>query len=207
MNAVGIASAVLAGFDWGGRVACILSALWPERVKGLVCDGYSIQNMAKSLEPQPPEKESQYWYQCYFHGERGRARLATYRRELCRLLWKTWSPNWDFDADTFGRTAESFDNPDFVEVAIHSYRHRFGLAPGDPSLEMTEAQLASRPPISVHTITLHGGGDTVTPPFISERALSLFVSTCERRIIPSIGHNLPQEAPYVFAEAVRSLLP
>ena len=206
MNAIDIPSAVLAGFDWGGRVACIVSALWPERVQGLVSDGYSIQNIAKSGEPQLPEIESQYWYQYYFHGERGRAGLATYRRELCKRLWETWSPNWKFDSATFDRTAKSFDNSDFVEVVIHSYRHRFGLAPGDPSFEMTEVQLASLPAISVPTITLHGAGDTVTPPSISEHDLPFFISTCERRIIPSIGHNLPQEAPHAFAKAVQSLV-
>jgi pimeloyl-ACP methyl ester carboxylesterase len=206
MNAVGISSAVLAGFDWGGRIACIASALWPERVKGLVSDGYSIQNIAKSGEPLPPETESQYWYQYYFHGERGRAGLTTYRRELCEKLWNTWSPNWNFDSATFARTAASFDNPDFVEVVIHSYRHRFGLTPGDPLLDVTEAKLATIPSISIPTITLHGAADTVTPPSISECDRSFFTSTYERRVIPSVGHNLPQEAPHAFAEAVQSLV-
>ncbi|MCI4566641.1 alpha/beta hydrolase [Lysobacter sp. CFH 32150] len=206
MDALGIPSAVLAGFDWGGRAACIVAALWPERVQGLVSDGYSIQQIATSAEPQPPDVECRYWYQFYFHGERGRAGLTTYRRELCKRLWEVWSPQWQFDAATFDCTAMAFDNPDFVEVVIHSYRHRFGLVPGDPTLEATEARLASLPPISVPTITLHGAADTVTPPALSEHDQPFFTSTFESRIIPSAGHNLPQEAPHAFAEAVRALV-
>ena len=126
--------AALAGYDWGGRAACIVAALWPERVAALVSiGGYNIQNIARSGEPAAPDREYRLWYQWYFHTERGNAGLAANRRPLCRLLWELWSPNWRFDDATYERTAASFDNPDFVEVVIQSYRHRFGLAPGDPA--------------------------------------------------------------------------
>ena len=150
MDALAIPSAVLGGYDWGGRAACIVAALWPERVRGLVsCGGYNIQDIAGSARPQPPESEYRHWYQYYFHGERGRAGLAQNRRELSRLLWRLWSPNWRFDDATFERTAEAFDNPDFVDVVIQSYRHRFMLASGDPALEKTETLLAARPKITM----------------------------------------------------------
>src|SRR5262249_56301184 len=148
MGALDIRSAVLGGYDWGGRAACIVAALWPERVRGLVsCGGYNIQGIAASSRPQSPEVEYRYWYQYYFHGERGRAGLTQNRRELCKLLWRLWSPNWRFDDATFERSAAAFDNPDFVDVVIHSYRHRFMLAPGDPALEPTELRLAALPKI------------------------------------------------------------
>src|SRR5215813_9159051 len=133
MDALDIRSAALVGYDWGGRAACIVAALWPERVRGLVtANGYNLQNIPDSVKPRPPEQEHRAWYQYYFHTERGRAGLAANRGELTKLLWRLWSPNWKFDDATFERTAASFDNPDFVEVVIHSYRHRYGYAPGDP---------------------------------------------------------------------------
>src|SRR5262245_35179319 len=133
LDALALPSAMLAGYDWGGRAACIVAALWPARVRGLVtCGGYNIQDVAGAAAPQPPEQEHRLWYQYYFHTERGRAGLAANRRALARLLWRLWSPNWEFDDATFERSAASFDNPDFVEVVIHSYRVRFGYAPGDP---------------------------------------------------------------------------
>lgn len=202
MEALELPPAILGGFDWGGRAACIAAALWPQRVRGLVCDGYSIQELAAAGRPQPPEVEQRYWYQFYFHGERGRAGLAAHRRELCRGLWRAWSPDWAFDAATFERSAVAFDNPDFVEIVIHSYRHRFGLAEGDPALAELEAKLAALPPIPVPAITLHGGADTVTPPEISEGEDAFFLARRARRVLPGIGHNLPQEAPQVFADAV-----
>ena len=145
MDALGIGRAALAGYDWGGRAACIVSALWPERVRCLVsCTGYNIQNIARSVEPAPAEQEHRFWYQYYFHTERGRAGLTKNRRDICRLLWKLWSPDWAFDEATFEKSAVSFDNPDFVDVVIQSYRHRYGYAPGDPALAGIETR-ARRP--------------------------------------------------------------
>jgi pimeloyl-ACP methyl ester carboxylesterase len=204
LNALALPSAVLA--DWGGRAACIVAALWPERARGLVsCGGYNIQDFAGSAVPQPPELEHRHWYQFYFHGERGRAGLAAHRRELGRLLWRLWSPSWTFDDATFERTAAAFENPDFVEVVIHSYRHRFGLVPGDPALEETERRLAARPPITVPTVVLHGGDNAVSPASSSERHARFFTGRYARRLIPGVGHNVPQEAPREFAEAILSL--
>ncbi len=207
MDALGISRAVLAGYDWGGRAACIVAALWPERVHGLVTGvGYNIQNIAAASKPQPPENEFRHWYQYYFHGERGRAGLAQNRREMGKLLWKLWSPNWHFDDATYERTAASFDNPDFVEVVIHSYRHRFGLVPGDPAVEDIEQRLAAQPRIGVPSIALDGGGDGVMPLGGSQRHDRFFAAQYERRVIPLVGHNLPQEAPQEFAAAVSSLV-
>ena len=207
MDALSIPKAVLAGYDWGGRAACIVGALWPERVQGLVsCTGYNIQNIAASTKPLPPEREHRLWYQYYFHSERGRAGLETDRRALCRLLWQLWSPTWRFDQATFERSAASFDNPDFVDVVIQSYRHRFALVPGDPAAEPVERQLAAQPPITVPTIVLHGADDGVGPAEESERHARHFTARYERRVIPGAGHNLPQEAPGAVVEAVRALL-
>ena len=146
LDALGIQKAVLGGYDWGGRAACVVSALWPERVAGLVsCAGYNIQDIPNSLKPADPEQEARYWYQYYFHTERGRNGLTQKRREISRLLWKMWSPTWAFDDATFDRTAVSFDNEDFVDVVIHSYRHRTGYAAGDPRYAPVEARLAAQP--------------------------------------------------------------
>ena len=159
LDALEIRKAVLAGYDWGGRAACVVSALWPERVAGLVsCTGYNIQDIPNSSKPADPEQEARLWYQYYFHTERGRNGLIQKRREICRLLWKMWSPTWAFDDATFERTAASFDNEDFVDVVIHSYRHRFGSVAGDPRYASVEARLAAQPKIDVPTINLHGGG-------------------------------------------------
>ena len=164
MDSLKISEAVLAGYDWGGRAACILAALWPDRVRALVsAGGYNIQDIPGSIRPQIPENEYRYWYQYYFHSERGRAGLSKNRRELCRLLWRLWSPIWKFTDDDFNQTAISFDNPDFVDVVIHSYRHRFGLVPGDPSVEETEQRLTKLPKISVPSISLDGLDDGVAP--------------------------------------------
>lgn len=206
LDALEIPNAVLAGYDWGGRAACIVAALWPERVRGLVsCGGYNIQDVAGSSKPQPPETEHRLWYQYYFHGERGRAGLTQNRRDLCKLLWRLWSPSWRFDDATYERTAASFENPDFVDVVIQSYRHRFGLAPGDPSVETTEQRLARRPPITVPTIVLHGGDNGVAPVRGSEGHAPSFTGEYERRVIPHVGHNVPQEAPRELAAAILSL--
>ena len=203
MDALSIDRAVLAGYDWGGRAACIVAALWPARVQGLVSGGgYNVHDIPNAGKPAAPEDEHRYWYQYYFHGERGRAGLQQNRRALCRLLWKLWSPNWQFDEATYERTASSFDNADFVDVVIHSYRHRFGLVPGDPAVEDTERQLTRRPRISVPSIALDGGGDGVTQADGSARHTPFFTGRFERRVIPLVGHNLPQEAPREFAAAV-----
>jgi pimeloyl-ACP methyl ester carboxylesterase len=206
MDALGIGKAILAGFDWGSRSACIVAALWPERVRGIVCGaGYIIQDIARSLEPAPPEAERRYWYQYYFHNERGRRGLEKNRRELCKLLWKLWSPTWRFDDATFEHTAGSFGNPDFVDVCVHSYRHRYGLAPGDPAVEDTERKLAALPPITVPAVALHGADDGVTPAGSPESQAHFFKGRYERRVLPGVGHNLPQEAPKEFAAAILSL--
>jgi pimeloyl-ACP methyl ester carboxylesterase len=207
MDALGISRAVLAGYDWGGRAACIVAALWPERVRGLVTGGgYNIQDIPGAGRPQAPENEFRHWYQYYFHGERGRAGLEQNRHELCRLLWKLWSPNWRFDDATYERTAQSFDNPDFVPVVIHSYRHRFGLVPGDPAVEDIERQLITQPRIAVPSIALDGGGDGVMPLGGSQGHDRYFTARYERRVLPLVGHNLPQEAPREFTAAVLSLV-
>lgn len=207
LEALSLRPAVLAGYDWGGRAACVVAALWPERVRGLVsCGGYNIQDIAASGTPQPPEAELRYWYQYYFHGERGRAGLARYRHELGKLLWRLWSPSWSFDDATYARTASSFDNPDFVEVVVHSYRHRFGLTAGDPAVEPTEKQLATRPRIRVPTVVLHGHDNGVAPVTTSEHHAASFTGPFERRVIPHVGHNVPQEAPEEFAAAVLSVI-
>jgi pimeloyl-ACP methyl ester carboxylesterase len=206
MDALGIGRAILAGYDWGGRGACIVSAVWPQRVIGLVsAAGYAIQDIAGAAEPAAPEQEFNYWYQYYFHGERGRKGLVRNRRGIAKLLWRLWSPNWRFDDATFERTAASFDNPDFVEVVLHSYRHRYGLVPGDPAYEATEVLLAKLPPIGVPTVVLHGAENGVHPVAGSARHERHFTARYERRVIPVAGHNVPQEVPAEFAEAVLSL--
>jgi pimeloyl-ACP methyl ester carboxylesterase len=206
LDALGLERASLAGYDWGGRAACIVAALWPERVAALVSiGGYNIQNIAQSSEPAAPDREYRLWYQWYFHTERGRAGLAANRRPLCRLLWQLWSPNWRFDDATYERTAASFDNPDFVEVVIQSYRHRFGLAPGDPSLEAIEDRLAAQPLITVPTIVLHGACDGVSLPESSEAHVRFFTGPYQRRVMPVAGHFLPQEAPLAVVDALSEL--
>jgi pimeloyl-ACP methyl ester carboxylesterase len=207
MDALGLRNAALVGYDWGGRACCIMAALWPERVSGLVSAcGYNIQDIAGSVRPLPPDQEHRYWYQYYFHTERGRAGLAANRRELCRLLWRLWSPHWTFDAATYERSAASFDNADFVDVVIQSYRHRYGYAPGDPAVEAIEHRLAAQPPIGVPTVVLHGEGDGVTPVETSRGNARFFTGPYRYQTIPLAGHNLPQEAPAAVTEAVLELL-
>lgn len=207
MNALGLGRAVLAGYDWGGRAACIVAALWPERVRCLMsCTGYNIQNIARSVDPVPAEQEHRFWYQYYFHTERGRAGLTKDRRDVCRLLWKLWSPEWAFDEATFEKSAISFDNPDFVEVVIQSYRHRYGYTSGDPALAGIEERLAAQPKITVPTINLHGGHDGVGPAPQVDGNAKFFTGAYERRLIPHVGHNVPQEAPSDTVAALRDLM-
>ena len=206
LDALGIDSALLAGYDWGGRAACVVAALWPARVRGLVTiTGYNIQNIARSGEPADAAQEQRYWYQWYFHTERGRAGLAQNRRDIARLLWRLWSPNWQFDETTFAASAASFDNPDFVEVTIQSYRHRYGNAPGDPAYAELERSLAAQPAINAPTIVLHGLCDGVQPASQSADAARHFSAHYERRLIPDAGHFLPREAPLAVVQAIRAL--
>jgi pimeloyl-ACP methyl ester carboxylesterase len=207
MDALNIPSAVLGGYDWGGRAACIVAALWPERARGLVsCNGYNMQNIAASARPAPPETEHNFWYQYYFHGERGRAGLKANRHAYCKLLWKLWSPNWAFDDATYEQTAASFENPDFVDVVIHSYRHRYALVSGDGAVEEIEARLAEQPKIPVPTVAMDGSGDGVMDANGCAGHERFFTGPYRREVIPSVGHNLPQEAPEEFAQAVLSLI-
>ena len=207
MNALSIDRAALVGYDWGGRAACIVAALWPERVRCLVTGGgYNMQDIARSGVPASPEQERRFWYQYYFNTERGRAGLAANRHEFCRLIWQLWSPNWSFDDATFARSASSFDNPDFVEVTIHSYRHRFRNAEGDPALEPIEQRLAARPRIAVPTIALHGEANEVTPLQTSADHARFFTGPYERRVLPRAGHNLPQEVPDIVTAATLELV-
>lgn len=206
MDALTIPKAAVAGYDWGGRAACIVAALWPARVQGLATGcGYNLQNIPASVKPAHPAQEHRHWYQYYFHTERGRAGLAANREELTRLLWQLWSPNWDFDDATFEASAASFDNPDFVDVVIQSYRHRYGYAAGDPAYDEIEKKLEAQPAITVPTISLHGDADGVSPVDSSEDHKNHFTGTYERRVVPRAGHNLPQESPKHFADAVVEL--
>jgi len=207
LDALGIERAVLAGYDWGGRAACIVAALWPERAAGLVtCGGYNVQAIAVSGRPAAAAAESRLWYQWYFQTERGRAGLQTNRRDIARLLWRQWSPNYAFDEAAFEATAQSFDNPDFVEIVIHSYRHRYGLVPGDPAYEEIERRLAEQPSIRVPSINLLGEAAGVGPPPAEDRHAARFSGPYERRIVPRAGHLLPREAPAEVARAVKELL-
>ena len=207
MDALHLPQAVLAGYDWGGRAACILAALYPQRVRGLVSGlGYAIQNIAAAGQAASPEEEHKLWYQYYLHGARGAAGLQAQRYAFCRLLWQMWSPSWQFDETTYARTASAFDNPDFVAVVLHSYRHRHGLVEGDPALDGWEAALAQRPRITVPTIAMDGLDDGVAAAGGSADHAPMFGASFSRTLLPGIGHNLPQEAPQAFADAVLRLL-
>jgi pimeloyl-ACP methyl ester carboxylesterase len=207
MDALSIRRAVLGGYDWGGRAACIVTALWPERVKGLIScgQGYNIQDIANAWRPAPPEEEARYWYMYYFNTNRGRAGLTENRHSLCRHIWNLWSPSWRFENATYEATAKSFNNPDFVEIVLHSYRHRFGGIVGDPSYDDIETQLAAQPNISVPTFVLQGKDDGVDPPVSEDFDRRRFTGRYERKIISGAGHNLPQEAPEAFAAATLNL--
>jgi pimeloyl-ACP methyl ester carboxylesterase len=207
IDALGIQRAVFAGYDWGGRAACVGAALWPDRCAGLVTvNGYLIQNIARAMIPATPMHEVAYWYQYYFQIERGRAGLAANRREIAKILWRQWSPNWHFDDATFERTALAFDNSDYVDVAIHSYRHRYGLAEGDPRYADLERRLAAQPAITVPAITLDGDADGVAAPTDGAAHAAKFSRRLAHRVIPHAGHNLPQEEPEAFAAAVMDLV-
>jgi pimeloyl-ACP methyl ester carboxylesterase len=201
MDALKIERAVLGGYDWGGRAACVVAALWPQRLETLVSgNSYNIQDIAHAMEPASPAQEAAFWYQYYFHNERGRRGLERDRRGVARLLWRMWSPNWTFDEATFERSAAAFDNPDFVDVVIHSYRHRYGLAAGDPAYASLEAALAAQPPIAVPAITIDGDADGVNPG--TAHQAKRFTGPHEHRVFRGAGHNLPQERPEKWARAV-----
>jgi pimeloyl-ACP methyl ester carboxylesterase len=203
MDALRIERAIVAGFDWGARTANIIAALWPQRCQALVSvSGYLIGSQAAGQVPLPPSAELQWWYQFYFATERGRAGYKRYRREFARLIWRIASPRWTFDDATFDRSAASFDNPDHVDIVIHNYRWRLGLAQGEPRYDEVETRLAAAPAISVPTITLEGDANGAPHPDASAYAHK-FSGRYEHRIITGgIGHNLPQEAPRAFAQAV-----
>jgi len=207
MDALAIKRAVFAGYDWGGRAACIGAALWPECCAGLVSvNGYLIQDIARAMVPARPEREVPLWYQYYFQLERGRAGLAANRRGIARILWQQWSPNWHFDDACFERTAAAHDNPDYVDVVIHSYRHRFGLADGDPQYADIQRRLAALPVITVPAITMDGDGDGVAAATDGAAQAAKFAGRRTHRVIPRAGHNLPQEEPEAFAAAVMELI-
>jgi pimeloyl-ACP methyl ester carboxylesterase len=207
MDALGVRAAGLAGYDWGGRAACITAILAPERVLGLVTiGGYNVQNTVTPAPPASAVAERSYWYQWYFNTERGRQGLEQNRRDICRLLWQEWSPTWRFEPAAFERTAPSFDNPDFVAVVIHSYRHRHGNAPGDGRLDAIERRLAERPAITVPTVILHGADDTVGPAKRAEAELPQFPAGTERRVVPGVGHFMPREEPKAVVDALLKLL-
>jgi len=203
MDALGVDRAVVAGFDWGGRTADIVAALWPERCNGLVSvSGYLIGSREANRAPLPPQAELAWWYQFYFATERGRAGYQRYRDEFARLIWRTASPRWEFDDATFERSAAAFDNADHVEIVIHNYRWRLGLAEGEPQFDEIEERLAAGPAIAVPTITLEGDANGAPHPDPGTYASRFFGPYEHRTISGGIGHNLPQEAPEAFVDAV-----
>jgi len=208
MDALHIERAVLCGYDWGGRACCIVAALWPERVTGLVSGGgYNMHDVKGSAKPADAAQEQRAWYQYYFCTPRGAAGLTENRRDIAKLLWQLWLVGEPFDAALFEKSAASFDNPDFVEVVIHSYRVRYGYVAGDPSLAGIETRLAAKPPITVPAIVLHGEADGVALPSSSEGHARHFTGPYQRRLVPRAGHALPQDAPRAVADAVLKLAP
>ena len=200
-DALGLDRPILGGFDWGGNASCVAAALWPERIGGLVSyAGYDVIDVDRQRHPVEPSLERVFWYQHLFQTERGRECLIEHRRELCRILWSEWSPGWEFDEATFARSAASFDNPDFVDVVIHCYRWVFGLDAGDPAFQPFEDRLAQKPPITVPAVTIDGAIDPLKPGGTAGHA-RLFVAPHEHRVIEA-GHNLPQQEPQAFADAV-----
>lgn len=203
VDALGLDQPVLAGYDWGGRAACVVAALWPERISGLVsANGYLIQDIAASRDPIRADLEAGFWYFWYFATERGRRGLEANRRDIAEVIWRRNSPEWEFGEAELDRAASTFDNPDYVDVVIHSYRHRLGLAAGAPEYEELERRLAASPVISVPTITLDGTADGNFPATDGSQHAHLFTGPREHRRIPHAGHHLPAEAPHAFAQAV-----
>jgi pimeloyl-ACP methyl ester carboxylesterase len=207
-DALGFKRFAVGGFDWGARAASVAAALHPDRVRAaVIVGGYQIQDVFAKPEPAPPETERELWYQWYFNTERGRAGLAANRQSLCRLLWQLWSPGWHFTDETYKRTAVSFNNPDFVDVVIHSYRHRHGNAPGEARLEQMERQLARSPKIQAPSVVLHGADDGIRrPPQDSPAERAQFSSLLARRVVAGAGHFLPREKPEAVSSAMLELL-
>ena len=203
MDALKIEKAIIGGFDWGARTANIMAALWPERCKATVSvSGYLIGSQAANRMPLPPKAELDWWYQFYFATERGRAGYEKYRRDFNKLIWQLASPKWNFDEATFGRSASAFDNPDHVEIVIHNYRWRLGLAEGERQYDDVERRLAQGPVINVPTITLEGDANGAPHPDPGVYAKKFSGKYAHRLIKGGVGHNLPQEAPRAFAEAI-----
>jgi pimeloyl-ACP methyl ester carboxylesterase len=208
-DALNLKQMALAGYDWGGRAAAIAAALHPERVRATVTiGGYTIQNVFPPQPPAPPEVERELWYQWYFNTERGRAGLAANRHSLCKLLWQLWSPGWHFSDEEYNRTAPAFDNPDFVEVVIHSYRHRNSNAPGEGRFLAVEKQLAQRPKIAAPSILLYGATDPLARPAaeVTPAERAVFPALVARRVIEGAGHFLPREKPEAVSSALLELL-
>jgi pimeloyl-ACP methyl ester carboxylesterase len=206
MDALHLPTAILAGYDWGGRAACVAAALHPSRVTGLVTvNGYLIQDIAAASLPLDPVREAGFWYFFYFLTDRGRAGLLANRRRVAEVIWRRNSPRWNFTRSDLDRAARSFDNPDYVDVVLHSYRHRLGAAPGAPAYAAWESALATTPPISVPTVTLDGTADGNFPATNGAADAPHFTGPRIHRQIHDAGHNLPQEAPDQFAAAIRSL--
>jgi pimeloyl-ACP methyl ester carboxylesterase len=203
MDALRIESAILAGCDWGARTANVVAALWPQRCRAMVSvSGYLIGNPTVNKSPLPPAAELSWWYQFYFATERGRAGYDHYRRDFAKLIWHTASPEWSFDDETFNRTAGSFDNADHVDIVIHNYRWRLGLAPGESRYDDLEEQLAATPVISVPTISLEGDANGAPHPEPSVYASKFSDKYAHRTVSGGVGHNLPQEAPGPFVDAI-----
>ncbi|MGK3954343.1 alpha/beta fold hydrolase [Microbacterium sp. I2] len=203
LDALDLEEPVLAGYDWGGRAACVVAALWPDRVSGLVSvNGYLIQDIAAAQNPIRPDLEAGFWYFWYFATERGRRGLESHRREIAEVIWRRNSPEWSFTEGDLARAARAFENPDYVDVVIHSYRHRLGLAAGAPRYADLEQRLAAAPGIRVPTITLDGMADGNFPATDGSQHAHLFTGQREHRQIPHAGHHLPAEAPHAFAEAI-----
>lgn len=203
MDALGIEQAVLAGYDWGGRAACAAAVLWPDRVTGIVSvNGYLVQDIRGSMRPLRPDLEAGFWCFFYFLTERGRAGLAAHRREIAEVIWRRNSPVWPFDDAELDRAATAFDNPDYVDVVIHSYRHRLNHADGAPAYARLEAELAALPPVPVPAVTLDGLADGNFPATDAAASAARFTGPRVHRHVPRAGHNLPREAPQAFADAV-----
>lgn len=202
MDALKIDQAIFAGYDWGGRAACVAAALWPERCRGLISvNSYLIQNIATAVQPAPAKVERGFWYQFYLQTQRGRLGLERNRAEIARIMWRDNSPTWNFDEETFQRSARSFDNPDYVDVVVHSYRHRLGGAPGFADYAKLEAMLALQPRIIVPAVTLDGDSDGVVAATDGAATDSKFAKRVHH-IVRGVGHNVPQEAPDAFVEAI-----
>ena len=203
MDGLNIKKAILAGYDWGGRAACIVAALYPQRCIGLIsCNGYNIQNIKiDSITPDKPENEKNYWYQYFFHTKRGFNSLTKNRKDIIKFLWKTWSPTWKFSKKDFELSQESFQNPDFVDVVIHSYKHRYGLVDGDKSYSAIENKLSLTPKIKVPTITIDGLMNGVREPKL-EKNIKKFTNLIKHKLLKNVGHNVPQESPLIFSKFI-----